>query len=48
MFEETSLQVRPERITGVYTHADVVHVNGDSSCYVVTAFRCRTGRWVLE
>jgi ADP-ribose pyrophosphatase YjhB (NUDIX family) len=40
VFEETSLLVRPERITGVYTHADVVHHNGDRSCYVVTAFRC--------
>jgi 8-oxo-dGTP pyrophosphatase MutT (NUDIX family) len=41
VFEETSLQVRPERITGVYTHADVVHANGDRCCYVITAFHCR-------
>jgi 8-oxo-dGTP pyrophosphatase MutT (NUDIX family) len=40
VFEETSVRVRPERITGVYTHADVVHLNGDRACYVVTAFRC--------
>lgn len=40
VFEETSVRVRPERITGVYTHADVIHENGDRSCYVVTAFRC--------
>jgi 8-oxo-dGTP pyrophosphatase MutT (NUDIX family) len=41
VYEETSVLVRPERITGVYTHADVVHRNGDRSCYVVVAFRCR-------
>lgn len=41
VLEETSVRVLPERITGVYTHADVVHRNGDRSCYVVTAFRCR-------
>ena len=40
VIEETALRVRPLRITGVYTHPDVVHVNGDRSCYVVTAFRC--------
>lgn len=40
VYEETAVRVRPERITGVYTHADVVHVNGDRTCYVVTAFRC--------
>jgi 8-oxo-dGTP pyrophosphatase MutT (NUDIX family) len=39
--EETALRVRPERITGVYTHDGVVHVNGDRSCYVVTTFTCR-------
>lgn len=41
VFEETAVQVLPERVTGVYTHADVVHRNGDRSCYVVIAFRCR-------
>jgi 8-oxo-dGTP diphosphatase len=40
VLEETSVRVRPERITGVYTHAGVVHHNGDRSCYVVTGFRC--------
>jgi 8-oxo-dGTP pyrophosphatase MutT (NUDIX family) len=40
VFEETAVRVRPERITGVYTHANIVHGNGDRSCYVVTAFRC--------
>jgi 8-oxo-dGTP diphosphatase len=40
VLEETAVRVRPERITGVYTHADVVHTNGDRSCYVVTVFRC--------
>lgn len=40
VFEETAVRVRPERITGVYTHAGIVHENGDRSCYVVTAFRC--------
>ena len=40
VFEETALLVEPERITGVYTVADIVHDNGDRTCYVVTAFRC--------
>jgi 8-oxo-dGTP pyrophosphatase MutT (NUDIX family) len=41
VLEETAVRVRPERLTGVYTHAGVVHGNGDQCCYVVTAFRCR-------
>jgi 8-oxo-dGTP pyrophosphatase MutT (NUDIX family) len=40
VFEETSVRVHPERITGVYTHADIVHINGDRSRYIVTAFCC--------
>jgi 8-oxo-dGTP pyrophosphatase MutT (NUDIX family) len=38
--EETSLFVRPERITGVYTDADIRYPNGDRVCYVVTVFHC--------
>jgi 8-oxo-dGTP pyrophosphatase MutT (NUDIX family) len=40
VLEETSVRVRPERVTGVYTHSGIVHSNGDLACYVVTGFRC--------
>jgi 8-oxo-dGTP pyrophosphatase MutT (NUDIX family) len=40
ILEETSLLVRPDRITGVYTDADIQYPNGDRVCYVVTIFAC--------
>jgi 8-oxo-dGTP pyrophosphatase MutT (NUDIX family) len=40
VLEETSVLVRPERITGVDTVADVVYPNQDRVCFVVTTFWC--------
>jgi 8-oxo-dGTP pyrophosphatase MutT (NUDIX family) len=44
VFEETEVELVPERITGVYATAANVLPNGDHVQYVVTAFRCRPVR----
>jgi len=41
VFEETGIQVEPERISGVYLTPVITYPNGDRTQYVITAFRCR-------
>lgn len=41
VFEETGVEVVPERITGVYNTPVITYPNGDQVQYVIATFRCR-------
>jgi len=40
VFEETGVQVEPQRITGVYNTPVITYPNGDRAQYVITTFYC--------
>jgi 8-oxo-dGTP pyrophosphatase MutT (NUDIX family) len=41
VFEETGLDIAPDRITGVYLTRIITYANGQQAQFVITAFRCR-------
>jgi 8-oxo-dGTP pyrophosphatase MutT (NUDIX family) len=41
VWEETAVEVIPQRITGVYTTPIITYANGDQAQFIITAFVCK-------